>query len=195
MDTNKGFGGKFLRIIAGTVKGRPIQAPKGTMTRPTLDRVKESLFSIIQFSIAGARVLDLYSGSGNLALEALSRGAAYAVCNDQDANCCAIIRRNIQSLGFTAQAEVLQADAMTALRRLENKPPFDLVFLDPPYKQEVQPVLFALFHMGLIAQNGRAIVEHGWARPPEAAEGVMWLVDRRKYGDTGISFFERTDPT
>lgn len=189
-----------MRIIAGAAKGRSIQAPKGDATRPTLDRVKESLFSIIQFSIAGARVLDLYAGSGNLALEALSRGAAYAVCNDHDALCCKVIKRNIESLGFTAQAEVLHMDALAAIRRMEGSTlPFDIVFLDPPYQQNVGAALQTLFEANLVALDGKVIVEHNWSQPPDAVQdrgmrSRMRLTDQRKYGDTGLSFFERTSP-
>lgn len=178
-----------MRIIAGIARGRSILAPKGRNTRPTLDRVKESLFSILQFSISGARTLDLYAGSGNLGLEALSRGAAYAVFNDFDRGCCDIIRRNLDTLGFSDRAAVMQADALAAVTRLSGGQAFDLVFLDPPYHLGAQQALEALFRMGLISVDGQVIVEHAWEKPPHAVELLMEHIDTRKYGDTGLSFF------
>lgn len=183
-----------MRIIAGSAKGRPILAPKGVSTRPTLDRVKESLFSILQFSLPGARVLDLYAGSGNLGLEALSRGAAFAVFNDRSRECAQVIRKNVETLGFQIQAEILQLEALDALRRLQSGAAFDFAFLDPPYQEGAAAALEALFMQDLIAEGGAAIVEHDWASPPAISGdtlSLLRLADRRKYGDTGISFYER----
>lgn len=179
-----------MRIIAGSARGRQIIAPKGQATRPTLDRVKESLFGIIQFSLSGARVLDLYAGSGNLGLEALSRGASHAVFNDHSRECCEIIRRNLDTLGFSSRATVFQSDALSALDRLSGKEPFDIVFLDPPYRAGAQQALAALFLKGLVARDGQVIVEHAWSEPTEAVEGLFSCMDTRKYGDTGLSFFK-----
>lgn len=178
-----------MRIIAGSARGRQIVAPKGQATRPTLDRVKESLFGILQFSLPGARILDLYAGSGNLGLEALSRGASHAVFNDHSRECCEIIRRNIDTLGFSSKATVFQSEALSALERLSSKDPFDIVFLDPPYRAGAQQALTALFSKGLIAHGGQAVVEHAWNEPPAATEGLFSCMDTRKYGDTGLSFF------
>ena len=178
-----------MRIIAGSARGRQILAPKGQATRPTLDRVKESLFGILQFSLAGARVLDLYAGSGNLGLEALSRGAGYAVFNDHSRDCCEIIKKNIETLGFSDRALVLQAEALSAIERLTGGAPFDLVFLDPPYRAGAQQALEALFSKGLIAERGQVIVEYAPKEPPAPVTGVFACADTRKYGDTGLSFF------
>ena len=178
-----------MRIIAGSARGRQIFAPKGQLTRPTLDRVKESLFGILQFSLPNARVLDLFAGSGNLGLEALSRGSSYAVFNDHSRECCEIIRKNIDVLGFSSRAVVMQFEALSALERLTGKDPFDIVFLDPPYRAGAQQALEALFSKGLIAKGGSAVVEHALKEPPEAVEGLFSCVDTRKYGDTGLSFF------
>lgn len=178
-----------MRIIAGSARGRQIFAPKGQATRPTLDRVKESLFGILQFSLPNARVLDLYAGSGNLGLEALSRGASYAVFNDHSRECCEIIRNNVETLGFSDQAAVMQFEALSALERLSGKEPFTIIFLDPPYRAGAQQALEALFSKGLVANSGQAVVEHAWKEPPKAVEGLFSCVDTRKYGDTGLSFF------
>ena len=177
-----------MHIIAGTARGRQILTPQGRNTRPTLGRVKESLFGILQFSLEGARVLDLYAGSGSLGMEALSRGAAFAVFNDSDRGCCDLIRRNLDSLGFTGRAALMQFDAMTAIGRLSGGQAFDIVFLDPPYKMGAEQALTALFREGLVAPGGRVVVEHAWEDAPHAEESIE-RVDTRKYGDTGISFF------
>lgn len=177
-----------MRIIAGSARGRQIAAPKGLATRPTLDRVRESLFGILQFSLEGARVLDLYAGSGSLGLEALSRGAAYAVFNDRDRACGDIVRKNLETLGFSERALVLELDALAAIGRLAGQA-FDLVFLDPPYRDGAQRALAALFSQGLVAPGGRVVVEHAWQEPPEETPGLFARLDSRKYGDTGLSFF------
>ena len=122
-----------MRIIAGSCKGRPILAPKGMDTRPTLDRVKESLFGIIQFQLYGKTVLDLFAGSGNLGLEALSRGASFAAFNDMSRDAVKVIRANIEKLGFEQKSVVMNVDFAQAIRSLSARR-FDIVFLDPPYR-------------------------------------------------------------
>lgn len=178
-----------MHIIAGTARGRQILTPKGRNTRPTLGRVKESLFGILQFSLEGARVLDLYAGSGSLGLEALSRGAAFAVFNDMDRACCELIRKNISTLGFMDRASVMQMDALSAIARLAGGQSFDITFLDPPYRMGAQQALEELFRTGLIAPGGRVVVEHAWEDAPHAVGERMICADVRKYGDTGLSFF------
>lgn len=183
-----------MRIIAGTCRGRKIASPTGLNTRPTLTRIKESLFSKLQFALPGARVLDLYAGSGSLGLEALSRGVSYAVFNDKDPGCCAIIKSNLEALGFVQSALVLQMDALAALAHLKDETAFDLVFLDPPYKSSAKAALIKLFDLGLVAKGGLAVVEHAWAEHPQAEKSLMVLEDARKYGDKGLSFFTPYKP-
>lgn len=182
-----------MRIIAGMARGRQILTPQGRNTRPTLGRVKESLFGILQFSLEGARVLDLYAGSGSLGFEALSRGAAFAVFNDMDRGCCELIRKNISSLGFTEQASVMQMDARSAITRLAGGQAFDIAFLDPPYCVGAQQALEDLFRTGLIAPGGRVVAEHAWEDAPHAVGEWMICADVRKYGDSGLSFFTAED--
>lgn len=179
-----------MRIIAGSAKGRQLVTPVGNNTRPTLDRVRESLFGILQFQLSGMRVLDLFSGSGALGLEALSRGAAYAVLNDHDRHCCEIIRKNVQTLGFEDRCRVSQQEAMAAVLSLTGHTPFDIAFLDPPYAAGAQKEAEALFKNGCIAPNGMVVIEHSWDQPPADVPGMMACVDRRKYRETGISFFK-----
>lgn len=176
-----------MRIISGSARGRRIEAPKGLHTRPTLDRVKESLFSIIQCSIPGARVLDIFAGSGNLGLEALSRGAKEAVFIDDDQECVEIIKRNISSLGFSDNASVMKADAMHAINMLKGE--FDIAFMDPHYALGAQDVLETLFCAGVISKTGIAIVEHDGNVRPKAVAGLMELNNIRKYGHVFLSFF------
>lgn len=122
-----------MRIITGSARGRRLISPEGADVRPTTDKVKESLFSIIQFEIEGRAVLDLFAGSGQLGLEALSRGAASCVFVDASAKSLAVVRRNIALTGFEARSEVVHGDAISFLASASRK--FDLVFLDPPYDQ------------------------------------------------------------
>lgn len=181
-----------MRIIAGTAKGRPLLAPKGMDTRPTLARVKEALFGILQFQIPGARVLDLYAGSGSLGLEALSRGAQYVVFSDVSRDCCQIIKKNLQAFGFSQRADVLNMDAASALARLDA--PFDIALLDPPYTCGAQALLDLLFENGHMRSGGVAVVEHAWAHPPQERPGLYTRVKCKKYSDTGLSFFEAATP-
>ncbi len=182
-----------MRIIAGSARGRTILAPKGQNTRPTLDRVRESLFGILQFRLENARVLDLFAGSGALGLEALSRGAACAVFNDQDRGCCNIIRKNIAALNMGNRSKVFTLPAMQAIAGLTGEMPFDIAFLDPPYAHNGQAEVAALFQNRLMAPDGLVIVEHDYHDPPEAVPGLFRLVDQRRYRETGISFFSWED--
>ena len=126
-----------MRVIAGSAKGRRLFAPKGTETRPTSDRVKESLFNILGERVIGGAVLDLYAGSGALGIEALSRGAARAVFVDAEKAAIETIRRNVEGAGFSDRATIRRASAKTALRDLTaDGERFDLIFLDPPYRIE-----------------------------------------------------------
>lgn len=180
-----------MRIIAGTKRGQTIQAPKGRDTRPTLDRVRESLFGIIQFEVAGQTVLDLFAGSGSLGLEALSRGAAHAVFNDSARESIAAVRANLAKMGLAQQATVYSMGHLAAIQAVARAGfCFDLVFLDPPYRAGLlEETLAALRAAGILAPGCRVIAEHAANQPPETPPGFL-LRDRRKYGIAGISIFE-----
>lgn len=120
-----------MRVITGSARGVHLQTLPGEDTRPTTDRVKEGLFSAIQFDIEGRRVLDLFAGSGQLGIEALSRGAAHCVFVDRSAEAAAVVRKNLQAAGLFTQSQVLCLDSLSYLTRPKER--FDLVFLDPPY--------------------------------------------------------------
>lgn len=124
-----------MRVITGTAKGRRLLTLDGTDTRPTAERVKEGIFSAIGFEIEGRQVLDLFAGSGQLGIEALSRGAAHCVFVDQNREAAAIVKKNLAATGLTERAEVQNTDSVSALSRLKG--PFDLIFLDPPYASDL----------------------------------------------------------
>ncbi|MBQ7455593.1 MAG: 16S rRNA (guanine(966)-N(2))-methyltransferase RsmD [Clostridia bacterium] len=178
-----------MRIIAGEFRSRTILAPKGTDTRPTLDRTRESLFNILAALCPGARVLDLYAGSGALALEALSRGAESAVLCDCAREAARVIRQNIDALRVAERARLLQMADMQAIALLSHeKARFDLVFLDPPYRLDTVPACAALADAGVLEEGALVVIEHAAATIP-APDGRFRLTDRRKYRDTMISFY------
>ena len=178
-----------MRIIAGSARGRSFDAPAGRDTRPTLDRVKEAIFGSIQFQVPGATVLDLFSGSGNMGLEALSRGAARALCVDASPACAALIRKNAEKLGLTEGLEVLNADFRAALSFLKDRGgQVDLVFLDPPYASGFAgEAVKILFLEGILAGDGVVIAEHAFDRPPELGEGPWRVLRVKKYGACGVT--------
>lgn len=178
-----------MRIIAGSAKGRSFDAPAGRDTRPTLDRVKEAIFGSVQFQVPGAKVLDLFSGSGNMGLEALSRGAAEAICVDASPVCAALIRRNGEKLGLAEGLRVLNADYRMALSAMiAQKKRVDLAFLDPPYASGyAADAVGILFRDNLLKRGGTVIVEHAHDQPPELGDGP-WEVSRvKRYGACGVT--------
>ena len=179
-----------MRIIAGSARGRRIEAPEGRNTRPTLDRVRENLFNILQTRTASSTVLDLFAGSGALSLEALSRGASFAVMCDSDRNASRAERKNTESLGFTDRAELFCCDWRQAVRKLaERGSRFDLVFLDPPYRMtDMQEVFEAL--VSLTEEDGLVILEHEAKTEPVTGD-LFEKTDERHWGYCGISFFRR----
>lgn len=122
-----------MRIIAGEARSLPLKSIEGKQTRPTTDRIKETLFNILQSGIPGSRFLDLFAGSGQIGLEALSRGAEYAVFVDNNKKACACIEENIRFTRYTDKSKLLTMESFSALQFLEGKDSFDYVFMDPPY--------------------------------------------------------------
>ena len=179
-----------MRIIAGQCGGAQLYAPRGMDTRPTQDKVKESLFSIIQAYVPGAKVLDLFGGSGALALEALSRGADFAALADRDREAASCIRRNIEKLRLQEAARLYAADWRQALSQMKaEERRFDLVFLDPPYRMPVlEECCAALADMELLETDALLVLEHRLGAVP-APDGRFALWKERAYGDTAIHFF------
>ncbi len=179
-----------MRIIAGNARGRALRAPRGNDTRPTQDYVRESLFNILVRDVPDAEVLDLFAGSGALALEALSRGAASAVLADVSPDAVTCIRANVEALRFSDQAEILRADWADALARLAKaKRAFTLVFLDPPYRMADTAAQCArMADLGLLRESALIVIEHDRNGVPEP-DARFALRDNRRYGDTEIHFF------
>ena len=180
-----------MRIIAGTARNRRIDAPEGKNTRPTLDRVRENLFNILQTRVSSSAVLDLFAGSGALSLEALSRGASFAVMCDIDRNASRVEKKNTEALGFSERAELYCCDWRTAVRKLaERKMKFDLIFLDPPYRMnDLRDVFDGL--IPLLQEDGLVIVEHEAGKPFLYGDHYE-ITDERKWGFCGVSFLQKS---
>lgn len=180
-----------MHIIAGQRRGAQLFAPKGMDTRPTQAKVKESLFNIIQFYVPDAHVLDLFAGSGNLSLEALSRGAASAVMVDMDREAAACIRRNVEKLRFEECTKFYKCDWRQAVAQMKaaGTEAFDLVFLDPPYRMtELGEMCAALADAGLLAQEAMMVLEHRTG-PFQEPDERFELFKERTYADTEIHFY------
>ena len=183
-----------MRIITGKARGKKLAVPEGLTTRPTSARAKEAVFSVLQFSISGKRVLDLYAGSGQMALEALSRGAASAVAVDSSPEAVRIIKKNAEGSGLSDRLSVVRADApdwiMSASSRKET---FDIVFIDPPYAAGLIPdTLAALVKAGLLADGATVVCES--ADPGDVTSGRAELEEEfetlriSKYGVAYITY-------
>ena len=179
-----------MRVIAGTLGGRRLKAPPGRGTRPTSDRVREALFSMLG-DLAGARVLDLFAGSGALGIEALSRGAASVLFVERDARAVEVLRGNLSALGLGGeQAAVRRADALAALRAAgESGELYDLVLIDPPYAEapRLGPKLADL--LPAVLAPGARVVAESERRSPLGLE--MPIATERRYGDTSITIHQR----
>lgn len=179
-----------MRIIAGTAGGRRLRAPRGETTRPTADRVREAVFNILAArGPTPARVLDLYAGTGALALEALSRGAREAVLVDVDPAALQAVRDNARALGLEAACRVVR-DRVQAFLRKPSDLRFGWIFLDPPYAAGELDEALALLGPWL-DEGGLAIAEHPHKHPPPEEAGALALADRRRYGQSAVSFYQR----
>ena len=182
-----------MRVIGGSARGRRLKVPKSPAVRPTAARVKESLFNILPHDFTALRVLDLFAGSGNVSIEALSRGALKAVLIDESPRSTAVIRDNLNRLGLSERAQVWTAPVIRALRRLaKSGETFDLIFLDPPYDRElVGATLETLAQCDLLRTGGRVVVEHSAREEVQSRYSSLYLNDQRRYGDTQLSFFKQ----
>jgi len=181
-----------MRVISGTAKGVRLQSVPGTSTRPTLDRVKEALFNILQTRVRGSDFLDLFAGNGGIGIEALSRGARSAVFVDHSPACTKVIRTNLK-IAHLEQAEtvVLTMPVAPAIKRLERAGrQFDIIFLDPPYGRRMVEQTFALLEStSLIRTGGLVVAEYGAKEEIDLSASKFECMRQEKYGDTVLGFF------
>jgi len=186
-----------MRIISGTSKGRKLVTPRSHSVRPTSDRVKESIFNILRGEIEGNRVLDLFAGTGNLGIEALSRGAEKAIFVEKRRQATRLIQRNLAQLGLKDRSEILPKEANRAIGILMQRgESFDLILMDPPYEKGlIQKTLSKLNSHPIYCGNSILVIEHNRREPlPLNIEGWS-LIRQQRIGDTLISFLiPRKDP-
>lgn len=184
-----------MRIITGTAKGFRLKAPRGLDVRPTGDRVKESVFNIISNHIEQADVLDLFAGTGNLGLEALSRGAKGAVFVDSAATSLSVLKENALHTCLAERSAFIKADALKAIDRLfQDGRKFDLIFCDPPYnKGFVLAILAKIDEKLILKPGGILILEHSKHEPCNIPTIILRMMRREEYGETVMTFFT-TDP-
>jgi 16S rRNA (guanine(966)-N(2))-methyltransferase RsmD len=194
-----------MRITGGTLRSRQLQAPRGQSTRPTSDRVREALFGILGSAgaVVGARVLDLYAGTGALALEALSRGAAQATLVESSREALTVLRTNVSSLGQQGRAQIVSSDVRAYVARgarlrkeTEKAERFDLVLADPPWALVDEGgaggpggVIASLAQSGALADHALVVLEHAARSVPPEIEGLT-RTETRRYGDTALTFYK-----
>jgi 16S rRNA (guanine(966)-N(2))-methyltransferase RsmD len=187
-----------MRVIAGSARGLKLAAPAGMQTRPTADRVKEALFSIItsRHELIGSRILDMCAGTGSLGIEALSRGAASCSFIEQDRSVMAILEKNLTKAGLDGRSNCLMFDAVKGLNQLSRQgKTFDIVFFDPPYSSELYAVVPELLGTRSLISDGGLLVAECSARSPLVERyGTLVRIDRRVYGDTALELFIRETP-
>ena len=179
-----------MRVISGKARGVSLKTPNGVLTRPTADRVKEAMFSIIQFDLPGAMVLDLFGGTGQLGIEALSRGAVKAVFVDQDRNACNLIRENLKRTKLDGDGTVIQSDYLSFLRTTREK--FNIILLDPPYAEEfLENSLKMITEIDILQSSGIIVCE----RPLDKALSLEFSGFSRskdyKYGNTLLAIYRK----
>ena len=182
-----------MRVITGKARGVILKTPEGLKTRPTSDRVKEAMFSIIQFDLPGTRVLDLFGGTGQLGIEALSRGAKSAVFVDSGEQACSLIKENLRRTKLEPDGRVIRADYLEYLERCNEK--FDIVLLDPPYAEVfLENALKKLTQIDILQSGGIIVAERPVGKElPWEFQGFTRSKDY-KYGNTLLTLYRR-NPT
>lgn len=186
--------GGSTRIIAGAARGMRLTVPRGRAVRPTSDRVREALFSILV--VPGERVLDLFAGTGGLGLEALSRGAQHATFVEHDARAQHVLEENVARIGSAmgADTKILHMPVHSALRTLKGSS-YDLVFADPPYaSSELAAMLVDLCRYGLLSPGARVVCEHSSRSAPPPPPPCLQLQQTRSWGEVALTFFVREQP-
>jgi 16S rRNA (guanine966-N2)-methyltransferase len=183
-----------MRITGGTARGQQLKVPKAQLVRPTTDRVREAIFSILA-SLAGhwSRGLDLYAGSGALGIEALSRDAEWIDFVDQEHKCCTAIKQNLEKAGFSQKAHVYCCSVAKALTFLDSQ--YDVIFMDPPYADlSINSMVTQLASSKVIGDSSLVIISHASRFPLQHSYDGLSLVKERQYGDTCISIYEKRNP-
>ncbi len=182
-----------MRVIAGKYKGKTLFSPEGNTTRPTTDKIKETVFNILfsKTEMTGAVILDLFAGSGALGIEALSRGAKRAIFIEKDRYAYRLVRENLRHVGINGEAEVYCTDFTVALKKLSGKK-FDIIFCDPPYAAGYeQQILQLIQKYDILSEDGIIFIEHSsenkLQNPPNG-----FIIDTRECGNTAISFLQRS---
>ena len=177
-----------MRIIAGEFRSRRLESPKGLDTRPTLDATRESLFNILQGKLEGTNILDLFAGSGSLGLEAISRGAHFAVFCDNSKEAARAVHKNITSLGLDSRTHLMLMDWSKALDKLANSnQKFHFIFLDPPYMATYEPVIDKIENLGLLENIGQIILERSVKQTVSLPRSLL-LLRTKQYRHTAIDF-------
>jgi len=184
-----------VRVIAGTVKGFPIKMPKGTPTRPATELVRGAIFSILTSSVDDwSRVLDLFSGSGSLGIEALSRGAGSVDFVDQESRCCAIIKENLEKTGFSAQARVHCTTVGRAINSFNDE--FDIVLMDPPYKDTgIGIIIEQLAASKAVGPDTTVVITHSSRFKFQRQYGELFMKREIRHGDSTITIFRKEQLT
>ena len=179
-----------MRVITGSARGRRLSELRGTETRPTTDKVKESIFNCIQFDVEGARVLALFAGTGQLGIEALSRGAQSAVFVDRRTEAAKLVRDNLALCGFTDCAQVVCGDAMGYLSSLRTK--FDIIFLDPPYEAELlEQSLAHIARFDILAPRGIIVAESPLDKSLPTLSAPYCVYREYRYGKIKVTIYHR----
>lgn len=180
-----------MRVIAGTAKGHRLKFPKGTATRPATDLVKGAIFSILENTASDwGRVLDLFSGSGALGIEALSRGAGWVDFVESEPRCCGIIKENLEKTGLAAQAHVYCRSVAKALSFLDKE--YNIILMDPPYaNQSVGDLITQLANSRLVGENSTVVVTHSPRLPLGAAYATLKLLKEHRHGDSCIAIYKK----
>lgn len=183
-----------MRIIAGENRGHKLKSVPGMRTRPTADRVKEAVFSSLEPLLCGSRFLDVFGGTGSIALEAVSRGAASAVIIERDDTALSVIRDNIAACGKQSRCRVIRGDSLAVLERLQRQgAQFDLVYVDPPYQSGLYETVLARLAEGLLAPGGMILLESAKNTSLSIQNSIFYIHKEKCYGDTRILYLKQVD--
>lgn len=181
-----------MRVVSGSARGIKLETIEGLSTRPTTDRVKEALFSMIHNELYGSVVLDLFSGSGSLGIEAASRGALKVTLVENSRNCVEVIKKNVQKTRLSDKIELVQQDADNYIKRQNQEEAYDFILMDPPYlKGFIEPLLLEIDKRNLLKRDGAVIVEHDMKDVLDERYGDIELEKKKKYGKTAVSVYRR----